>query len=33
VQARLAERIGNDRLDALYGVLQDLETLHPAEGR
>ncbi|HEX4883834.1 MAG TPA: MarR family winged helix-turn-helix transcriptional regulator [Casimicrobiaceae bacterium] len=33
VQARLAERIGSDRLDALYGVLQDLEALHPAEGR
>jgi DNA-binding MarR family transcriptional regulator len=33
VQQRVAARIGGDRLDALYGVLKDLEALHPAEGR
>jgi DNA-binding MarR family transcriptional regulator len=29
-QARVAQRIGRDRLDALYALLADLEALHPA---
>ncbi|MEO8345872.1 MAG: MarR family winged helix-turn-helix transcriptional regulator [Betaproteobacteria bacterium] len=30
VQKDVARRIGRDRLDVLYGVLLDMETLHPA---
>ena len=31
-QARVAQRIGRDRLDALYALLAELEALHPAGG-